>query len=372
MKNAPKTRRLIGAIFALLLLSIVLSVATVGFASVWAKFEAPPMRMDDAFASPALAPEAPVPAPAKPTPTIPTSSVPVPIRDECAALYYGLPITRPTIHYNGRAIMRCHDSRENVIWFSIENEEIYQEICMDMEDEKIPESYLLYTDRVDMYLNVTSGDEVVLNDWYLVEKTSGIKLGKPSDKQLRARYEIENKHYMVQKGLLPETIYLSELKPNVIYSYTPELDKIQGYPNIINDLGESCILYTKHHGFDLTYGAYACPDKMLANTSGATFGCAFYEEGHEYRLMYTKADSEALHNLAIDDSINITDLIEWCNTGYFYMYVYNNTDKEYQLTATPEWEENPVSDVAVLKPGDFVGCWSPAHIVEVQEIPEKN
>ena len=345
MKNRPKSHVLFKAIIYLLCLSTLLAIMTVGLAKAWAQIEVNPNFIVDS----------------------PTQLAPITVKDDCTILYRSLPTPYAPMYYEGRAILRWYDTVENAMWFTIETDDLYEEICLFLTDHHIPESFYMYVDRVDMYINATFADEITVNNWYLVEKATGLNLGKPNNKQLADRYELDWKYPLKKMGKQPDTIYLSKLKPNTIYSYTPNVEDFQDYPNIINDIDTPCVLYTKHHGLDPTYGVYACPEKMIAELSVSSFACAFYESGDEYRIMYTPTDSTTLHNIAQDNTINMTDLIESNDNNVFYMYIYNNTDREYQLTITADWEEYPVPEIVTMKPGDFIGCWSPAYTVTVKE-----
>ena len=345
MKNIPKTAAIIKIVITIICLSVIVAFATVGITHAWAKIETVP---DIVVESPTL-----------PHKVIEDPCVYMHTRGEHGAL--------PIVNYTGKVQFRWYDSAENAFWFSADTIDLYEEICLFVDEHKVPEAFYLYMDRIDMYVDITCAERTTINDWYMVDKATNIHLGKPTNKQLENRYELDWQYPVVKKGLQPETVYLSQLKPNVIYSYIPDLEGMLGYPNIINDTGKACLLYTKHQGLDATYGVYACPTTMVNEDFGSSFACSFYEEGDEYRIMYTIADNEALYRVAEIDTITLTDLIEWGDVASFYMYIYNNTDKEYVISCTPNWEEYPSPVIVNLKPGEIMGCWGPSHTVTVEE-----
>ena len=338
MQDKTKSRILIKAIVAIIILSALIAIMTVGIAEVWAKVESVP----DVLIKP----------PIEKQKTVHTHT------DLLAGTADDVP------HYTGKVTLRWHDTVENAMWFTINQENLYEEICMFIAEYSLPDNFELYMDRVDMFIDVQFSRKPIVKDWYLIDRITGENLGKLTSEQLTTRYELDGQYPLVHKGTLPDNIALSRLKPNVIYSYAPS-EESQDYPVIINDTQTPCVLYTKHQGQDITYGAYACPTTMISNAR-SEFACAYYEEGDEYRIMYTPSNNESLCALAQENTICVSELIETEDPYIFFMYIYNDTDSPKELSITKDWEEDAAPIVVTMNLGDLIGCWGPSHTVTVK------
>ena len=253
-------------------------------------------------------------------------------------------------NYKGIANLFWYDPVEQAMWFTTDEKEFYDEFCIYLDEYPIPTSVDKYWDRVSLYVDVTFENyNGIVNDWHFVDILTQENLGKLTNEQLVNRYDIEKNHNVVKKGNLPDTIYLSQLNPNVIYDYKTNPEAMD-YPVIVNDIAKDCVLYTKHVGYDLEYGIYACPAVML-DSANSVWASPMYEEGDAYRIMYTIADSKSLYNLAKSEVVDIETLRTSDNPYLYYMYVYNETDTTQTLKITRDFTEEKMSFNQTINPG---------------------
>ena len=338
MPKKTKLHTALFGLFAILLISSCINIIVLSPAEVWAKPAVPPANV------------------AEPYEIVSPAHTPYSENNDCSPIID---------NYKGPARLFWYDSVENAMWFMTDETELYNEFCVFLDENPVPSLLDVYYDRVTLHVDVTFENyESLLNDWYLVDIMTEENIGKLTNNELEARYNIEKNHKIVNKGKLPDTIYLSSLSPNIIYSYTPQ-EEVLDYPVIINDIAQDCILYTKHDGYDPEYGIYACPSIMIDSTN-SVWSCAMYEEGDSYRVMYTKADTKSLYNLAKKETVSIDTLKTNQNPYLYYMYIYNETDTVQTLNITQDiYEENPSTFTRNIRPGQLIGCWSPAYRVEV-------
>ena len=278
--------------------------------------------------------------------------------------YTGEDVSPVVDNYKGLASLFWYDPVEQAMWFTTDEEELYDEFCVYLNEHPLPTMIDTYWDRVTVYFDATFENyNYVVNDWHLVDILTQENLGKMTNEQLINKYDIEKNHRIVKKGKLPDTIYLSQLNPNVIYSYTTDPESLD-YPVIVNDIAKDCVLYTKHVGYDLDYGLYACP-AIILDSANSVWASPMYEEGDAYNIMYTLTDAKSLYNLARDEVVTINQLLTSDNPYLFYMYVYNETDTIQTLKITRDFTEDKMSFIQTIQPGQLIGCWSPAYRAEV-------
>ena len=224
MRNSSKISVLIKVISTILIVSLMVALVTIGFAQTWAKVTSPSSTLSSTDIN------------------NPMRQLPHPV--------LSLTPEPAIVQYEGIVTLKWYDTTENAMWFSIEDKEIYEEVCMFVDEHNLPKAMYTYCDCIDMYVRVTMGEETIVKDWHLVDRLTQENIGKPTNEELVKRYELDLKYPIVKTGTHPDVVYLSQLKANTIYSYTPDIEENQDYPVIVNDTGKPCVLYTKHHGLD--------------------------------------------------------------------------------------------------------------------------
>lgn len=233
------------------------------------------------------------------------------------------------------------------------------------EDMPIPFNTYKYTQYIDLVVDYTYYNfEYTVNDWYIVDSKTGEKLGKPTDEDLDAKYDIERQYEKIVLNQFPENIYLNDLQPNTIYCFTPS-ELVLDYPNIYNNTTSDCILYVKHNFYDDVYWEYACPQVYIQDIE-SIFSCVAFEEGDDYRVMYKPATLDEMMSAAKGEIFYLSQLNQLSDEeGFDLRYVYNDLGKDVTLTITKRYDDE-VSPIEVqMKPDQMIGCIWISHNFEI-------
>lgn len=269
-------------------------------------------------------------------------------------------------------ICRWYDRREECKNLFFEGRDTGIELLINVNDNNIPENYYKYRNYIDFYVEYQwNGEEYVILKWYMVDIDSGEVLGHPTVDELENKYNIEL-HYDIEtvEGI-PEQIKLSDLKENVIYSFTP-VGEVFDYPKMINDLGEDCVMWTMHYGNDSVYGKYAFPTEFIQDIE-YTFSCTYFYEGDAWRVMYQKVNHDELMTAARDVFINLSELntIEPNEKTISSNYIYNDLGKTVTLKISQKYpQENAQTFEITMEPEQLIGCTWMNHNIEILDKTE--
>ena len=231
------------------------------------------------------------------------------------------------------------------------------------EEVGLPENYSDFYATAQLVADYyVSGRTIEIVDWSIVNINTGVNYGKLTSEEIYLMYCFEHNRKIVEADGYPDTIYLSELNESVIYCYKPAEEEIVNYPTIINDLEEEVILYTKHVGCDLLYGAYACPAQCLPEGKSDFISIMFGPE-EDYRIMWEHASHDEIMKL-VDGELPVSKLQEYgimsCEMEYYepFQYIHNDTDEVVSISVTKNYvdEGEPEQLVVTLQPEELVCC----------------
>lgn len=261
--------------------------------------------------------------------------------------------------YKGFVSGAYYNDEDNLLIIGCDDTDYPMEMVVSLDDYDIPASFADYADNMKLYVDLECIDDCIIHDWYIIDRFTDENLGKPTNQDIIDRYDIELNHEIINVDILPEIVYLSQLKENTIYSYTTA--EGQDYPQIINDSDEECILYTKHNNYEDGYGMYACPSVMY-EPEPSIFTCSVFLDGEKYNIMYTKSDYENLYKLAETETVNVSELANTDSHTIWFKYIYNDTDEEQTLSMQYDYEGKDIQTVKMAA-HSLIGCWGPAFSV---------
>lgn len=147
-------------------------------------------------------------------------------------------------------------------------------------------------------------------------RVTGEEIKDLTEENIKKLFDIEYEKTIIEKPIT-EKIYLSELSQEEIYKYvlTEEISEYQ----LINDLGEDCIIYRLENNSPFGY------DKKLCNQFESAMH--FSEAGCSFKIMYRKTTpKEVLGLLSEDDVVYLSEYSAGEEISVtFKEYVYNDT-----------------------------------------------
>ena len=172
-------------------------------------------------------------------------------------------------------------------------------------------------------------------DCIVINKATGEPLPDLSESTIKRYFDVEYGKSIMKQSTWPEKINLSELAPDTIYQYTAT-STVQ-IPEIINDTGNDCIIYTKeikNNGWHDE--AYEMELSLANNIKGNAVSMSYNEfnAGEQLNVMYKVMTVNSLLNIIDEkDIVRLSPYTSGQKLEYmFEEYIYNDTANDITLT----------------------------------------
>ena len=228
-------------------------------------------------------------------------------------------------------------------------------LSLDAKEYNLPDNLLDYSDNILLRLTYSEQDFKVY-DCKIINKMTGEIITDTTEENIKKLFDIEYGKSIVEKEWA-DSIKLSELEANTIYSYTAK-ETVQ-FPGVENDTGKNCLVYIKGKNDD-KYKKEIYMGKTLEE-SNLWFSYNEYNSGDTYRIMYKEVTTEELlNNINTEDIVYLSKFQNGAKLTYkFEDYIYNDTDKDITLSVANEFFGEVQEEKIVIKSGEIYGFeWS--------------
>ena len=208
----------------------------------------------------------------------------------------------------------------------------YKEISFSAKDFNLPDNLMDYNSDIKVRLTYSPDDYKVYN-CIVIDAMTGEEITDLSEENLEKLYNIEYGKKIIEKEWTEE-IKLSELKENEIYKYSVPEEYI--LPNIINDIGKNCLVYTKTSDEEDSYFNKYDRNVYAGHSIESQSASFSWREGDVLYIMYKKITNEEILKLIKEDKMIVLDKYNNGDELDYSLdeYIYNNNNFPVQIVTT--------------------------------------